>query len=468
MHTTFNQFPRVIKTQPRSLGGVHRAPMLLAIAGAAACVLAGCSANESTDIASALRPHGRTLSPEDFVSPGSGPAATPPNPTTALQITSPAEAALASDDALNVNTQAPRELDLGGNSPDIGADLSVTAAPGVPILSTLPVGQPLPVGGPAFVDAKVGDINGKPIFASTFFDRGTLTLEPLGPRLQQEAARRKPEEWRDFARKEIQGSLDSLIEDELLRAEAFATLTPEQKQGFFAFIQQLQKGTVSEAGGSAEAANERLKATEGLSLDEFLSQRQQSELIRFQLSEKIVKRVQVSRRDIELAYERFNAQFNPPPEYLFRIVATEPETVSAVQARIDAGEPFKDLASSDVNSYKRETGGLESRKLEGEIEKAAWFAGEALNTAARTLGEGKTVGPFAFGRRKAWLHLETVVRKSTPIYDAQLAIENVLRSERIAAERKRYIARLRSKASMSDVQETAARLLEIAESRYLP
>jgi hypothetical protein len=46
-------------------------------------------------------------------------------------------------------------------------------------------------------------------------------------------------------------------------------------------------------------------------------------------------------------------------------------------------------------------------------------------------------------------------------------IENVLRKERADAERKRYIAKLRSRASIGDTEETARRLLEIAETRYL-
>ncbi len=463
----------------------ERGGLLLAmVAGAAMVVpLAGCSFGGGESIESALKTSGSRLTPTDFVAAGSGNGS----------MSAPVQTSVPAEMVVDIGAaEAGGAIELGGAAFDangVGGAMSsaggsagdgagvpgpsatytstFTTTPGAPMLDD---SRAMPVGEPVFIDAKVGDINGKPIFASTFFDRGTLTLEPLGPRLREEAKRKKPAEWREFARKEINSALDSLIEDELLRAEALANLTPEQKQGFFAFLERVQKETVSQSGGSRESANEKLMESEGMDLATYMSQREQAELIRYQLSEKIFQRVQVSRRDIELAYTRYNDQFNPPPKYLFRIVAVRgdnPDAVAAMQSRIDAGEAFEEIAKSEMNTYKRAEGGLEARELKGELAKVSWFGSAALNDAARSLAPGATAGPITFGSGKAWLHLDSIEEKKISLYEAQTVIENGLRSERADIERRRYIAKLRSRASIGDTEETARRLLEIAESRYL-
>ena len=450
--------------------GFRSTLLVAALAGAVLTPLIGCSFGGGESIESAVKPSGTRLTPTDFVASNVVQAA----PTPAL-MPAPAEVSLDIGSA-----QTAEMLELGGvpfdangvgnsGSPQPSATYTATytTTAGAPLLEDA---RATPVGEPVFIDAKVGDINGKPIFASTFFDRGTLTLEPLGPRLREEARRMKPAEWREFARKEINRALDSLIEDELLRAEALANLTPEQKQGFFAFLERIQKETVSQSGGSREKANEALMESEGMDLATYMSQRSQAELIRYQLSEKIFQRVQVSRRDIELAYARYNDQFNPPPQYLFRIVAVRgdnPDAVATMQARIDSGESFEEIAKSELNTYKRAEGGLEARELKGELAKVSWFGSAALNDAAKTLTPGTTAGPITFGSGQAWLHLDSIEEKKISLYEAQTVIENGLRNERAEMERRRYIAKLRSRASIGDTEETARRLLEIAESRYL-
>lgn len=470
MSQELNRWSRVAGMMAKAPTASARLVVMCGVASLAS--IGGCEMGSSESIEASLRPAGTRLSPADF---STGAANGAPTSTAAMMVGATETAAVSS--VLDVNAaEASSSLDVGAALPSGAADATMpteaianyAATPGGPAMSE---SDSPPVGQPVFIDAKVGDINGKPIFASTFFDRGTLTLEPLGPRLREEAKRLKPAEWREFAREEINNSLDALIEDELLRAEALADLTPEQKQGFFAFLQRLQREQISQSGGSRDSANESLMESEGMSLAEFMSQREQAELIRYQLSEKIFQRVQVSRRDIELAYTRFNDQFNPPPKYLFRIVAVpagDAAGVAAMQARIDGGESFAAIAASEANTYKRPEGGLEPRELKTKIENASWFGSAALNDTAKALTPGRTAGPIDFGTRKAWLHLETIEVKSTSLYDAQIAIENALRKERADAERKRYIAKLRSRASIGDTEETSRRLLEIAESRYLP
>ena len=57
-----------------------------------------------------------------------------------------------------------------------------------------------------FVDAKIGDVNGKPIYATSF-------LEPLSARLRAEAEKMPRAEWMTFARERIREELDRSVED---------------------------------------------------------------------------------------------------------------------------------------------------------------------------------------------------------------------------------------------------------------
>lgn len=338
--------------------------------------------------------------------------------------------------------------------------------------------QPVAVGVPVLVDAKIGDINGKPIFASDFFDSGTPTQTPLGPRLAAEARKIGTGEgritlavWRRTAREQIAQSLDQLIEDELLRAEALSTFTAEQKQGFFAFMQRLQADVQRQYGGSRERLNEELESREGMSADQYFSQREQRELVRFQLTEKIYKRVNVTWRDIAQAYERFNEDFNPPPTLNFRMLTVpkdRAEDIERMKAEIASGKSIIEIAKSPLNRWKPREGGLEARQLKTELAKAEFFAVAPLNDAAKALRSGETSQPIEFGQFMAWLHLESIDEKRVPLYEAQLALENYLRDQKATAERRKYMSRLKARASITDEGDMRTRLLQIAEDRFLP
>jgi hypothetical protein len=315
----------------------------------------------------------------------------------------------------------------------------------------------------ALVDVKVGDINGRPVYANTF-------LDDMADQLRAEAARMKFPEWQKFAKDKIDEKLNREIRDELLRAEAVGNFSPEQKQGFLSFMKSVQERVQSQSLGSRAAADERLESTEGMSLDQYMKKREQEELIGFQLREKIEKRVSVPWRDIKQEYDRYFDSFNPPPKAQFRLVqipADKPDDIKAFEEKRAAGESFATLAADKtLNRYKPETGGLEEREIKGDRAKAGLFGNEALNAAARTISPGETVGPIKVGDNQAWLSLDSIIEKNRTLYDAQMDIESILKRRRAAEATDKYIARLRERASISSSKDMTSQLLTVAESRF--
>lgn len=352
----------------------------------------------------------------------------------------------------------------------IGASEGISdavASPGPPVLGA---GDVIAVGEPVLVDAKIGDINGKPVYASTFFDIGTPTQEPLGPRLASESRERTTQDWASYAQREINQRLDLIIQDELLRAEALSTLSPNEKQGLFAFVERLQKDRVREAGGSREALKRELEG-QGVTVEEWTRKREQTELVRYQIQQKILRRVNVSWRDIEQAYNgRFYDAYHHPPRYKFYLLtipATATDDRAAVEKDIAADRPFEEIAGGTLNRFRNERGGLEIREVPGDVAQASFFPNPALNDAAKQLSEKQTSQPVTMGENIAWLHLAAIERAPI-LYDAQLEIEDRLHRQRVNEALSRYLVRLQGRGNVSSIPEMRARLLEIAAERYSP
>lgn len=328
-----------------------------------------------------------------------------------------------------------------------------------------PAPAPRPRGSVELIDAKVGDINGRPIFASTFF-------EPIESRLIAEAQRLNRNEWRRVAAEDIiRPQLDNLIADELLRAEALASLTPAQRQGLRSFLTGFRRDLVSENLGSEQLARQRLQDGTGRTLDDALRDKETDTLIRLALNRQINRRINVSWRDIRQRYERDQNIFNPPPVARFRLIRTpndRPDDVTRIGERLNAGEAFDVVAQDTANTFERERGGLSESPVLGAFEQGEFFPAPALNERARALKPGETVGPFVLGNNTFWMRLDAVERTSISLYDAQLRINQELTLERRRREQQIYLARLQERARVSDRDEMLLRLLRIAEERYGP
>ncbi len=396
----------------------------------------------------------------------------------------PAAVPVAEAPAVTVGGGAERPPAAGALGATDGAfDVSVAAGP--PVLSG---DAPEPVGMPVLVEAKVGEINGRPI-------RVQELLDEVGPRLEATARRRtltrddydffgfrysgtgaeepiNRAQWLDFARAAFNSKLNGVLQDELLQAEARASLRPEQQMGLRYLVQEFAEQQRRESGGSQAELTRRLSEG-GKTVEQAKREREILLLIQYQLDEKIRKRVRVSWKDVRLWYERNYELFNPPAKATFRMIqvpADNAEALARVQGALKGGTPFAEVAATADNAFEPAKGGLwGDQTFTGEYAEATLFS-EPLNTLAQGLQPGAWGGPVDFAGARTFLYLDSVeqIRRPLSDRDVQLRIANVLNSMAFESEQRRYIERLKERASFSDLGEMTALLTEIAARRYWP
>lgn len=309
----------------------------------------------------------------------------------------------------------------------------------------------------------VGQINGRPVYASDFF-------APMDSRLRVEAGKRAPAEWMRYMREQVWNALRDRVRDELLLAEFQASLSPEQKLGVLAFAETLRSGLIRENLGSSELANRRYLEEEGLSLEDKIRLERDKELIRVQIRKVIGDRAYVAWREVVLAYEREEDLFRPAAKATFRIVQVptgDAERVERVKAALGAGESVEEIAKRE-SAFNASNGGMVEVTAPGVWEEATIFAAEELNLVARTLSAGQTSEPFEWSGSVVWLHLETLDRPpAKTLYDAQGEVYDALRRAQIAKEEARYFDQILSRASVSDLNKMRNDLEAIAVERYL-
>jgi len=314
------------------------------------------------------------------------------------------------------------------------------------------------------IEAKVGDINGKPIFTGTFF-------APIEDRLVAEASRLSAPGWRRSAQDIIATRLNGIITDELLRAEALSSLTPTQRVGLQAFLNKFRDNMLSENLGSSQLAKRRIERDKGVTLDEALKQKEVDTLVQLTLIQEVNRRVNVSWRDIKQRYERDIDKFSPPPTATFRVIRAfkdDQDTIDEIQSQLDAGTDFVKVAAGSLNNFNTQTDGMLQVVLDGPYETTEFFGPEVLNTQAQSLAIGDSVGPIEFGSSDYWIKLMDIEKTSVSLYDAQIQIQRDLTLERRKIVQRQYLNRLSARGSVASFDEVLARLLEIAQERYGP
>lgn len=463
-----------------------RAAMLIALAGSLFALPTGCSSSSD----SASTDSGRTLTQGEFVRTEPDPAkptavsaddqssATPATTTVGTRSADRGFLSIgdASAPATTIITRpAPSQRSESINNSNTSARSSTTTRG--PLQTT--VGAPPPVaakagakGEPIVVESLVGQINGKPVMASDI-------LEPLDGVLRASAEKAKDlPTWRREAAAAIVGELKRRIEDELVLAEARRTLSPEQRQGLFKFLEQVQGAMVSQQRGSAVAANELSETQSGRTLREEAQDRVDQELIRNELRQRVLPRVVVSWRDVQLEYERQADKFNPPAEYTFRMVyvsGIQNEAAAKLQALVSSGTSFAEIARNELNEFNRRESGRIVRSFSGPQTEGTFSPIPDLNTVMQQLAVGQIRGPIEYTpdkdrperKRTAFVYLEQIDQpEGVSLYDAQLQVENSLREERTGSEIGRYFERLRNRGNVSRVEVMAEQLMDIAVDRY--
>lgn len=412
---------------------------------AIACLLGGCAGSGSER--AAIR-----VSPAAFRGES---AIAEPAPVPAIPVVEPVPASPGQDVIVLTGApgseSSPRTVTLGAT--DLPADPAVASAPAPPPPST----------GGYLIDAFLGQVNGKPIYADAF-------LEPMDARLGAEAERLNDRDWQRFAASEIARALRDLLQDELLLAEFRASLTPEERIGIGAFIDRVRQGLISESGGSREVARTRLEEAEGLSLSEKVDDEVKRAFIREQIRREIADSVSVTFRDIEVYYDLHPEEFAPPGDAVFRIIqvpASDGERIARVEAALASGTPFEEIAGAE-SDFNRSSGGELSRELDApRFEEASLFAPAPLNEAARKLTVGRVTDRVDFNDAAWWIKLERLDREEPrTLYEAQFEIEQKLKAQRFTEAERRYFQRIVGRAGLADQEAVAIKLLEFAARRH--
>lgn len=370
---------------------------------------------------------------------------------------------LASQDYLSQQNTTDQSTDLSSESVTLTSPSIIEAQASQPPVST-PITNANQNGTLSLLDAKVGDVNGKPIFTNSFF-------APIEDRLTAEAGRLALPNWRNSAGQTIANRLDGIIADELLRAEALTSLTPTQRVGLQAFLNNFRTNLLSENLGSSQLASRRIQQEEGVTLDEALRQKEVDTLVQLTLITEVNRRVNVSWRDIKQRYERDIDEFSPPPTAMFRVIRVnkdDADTVNEVQSQLDSGTDFLKLAAGPLNNFNSDADGFHTVVIEDSFENTTFFGPEVLNEPTRNLSIGESAGPIELGSSIYWIKLMDIVQESISLYDAQLQIQRDLTFERRREAQKQYLDRLMERARVSSRDEVFLRLLQIAEERYGP
>lgn len=431
--------------------------------------LAGCAGSKSASPATVLRS-------EDFIAdPATMPTELPPAPTSApaarIDSVTPAPIAAAPDPILK----------------------DVVIQPGPPPIPTSE--ESTPAEAPALIDAKIGEMNGRAV-------RVEDVLRELGPRLSQVARERQMsgrewlalgitppaqprsinrQEWLGLSEYLVRDYLTQVLRDELLAAEARASLPPDRRMGLRAFVAETKEVKRRSVGGS-RAELERKLRNDNQNEERYGRDVEAKFLVSMQLEEKIRSRYRASWTDVKRYYNRNISLYQQPTRARFRwivVPAADAAGAELIQKELDAGKPFDEVARNPVNTYNPEEGGLfggGAIDFSGPYENATPFSSEELNRAAQPLKPREhTKRPVertepSGAKTLTWLYLERIEGggKSLGEPEVQLSIVDRLNGEAFKTGMSTYIESLVRRATFTDLDEMTRRLVNIMAERYWP
>jgi hypothetical protein len=310
------------------------------------------------------------------------------------------------------------------------------------------------------IDSVVGQVSGRPIFADAL-------LEPMAEELRAQAAQLDAREFANYAQARVFAQLREVVLSELFIAEAEASLTPEQQQGLFAMLRDLQERQISTGKGSRTITEERLLEELGLTIEEYTERERNTRLIWYLLNKKVEPRAIVSWKDVQREYERRKSEFNPAAGVTLKMLRlstqNDADRIDEVNSRLAAGESFDAIAESIGSSavvspdpFPMGPGGITDIPIN-----------EAFKPALAGLDVGQTSQPIEADGRVTWLHVVAIQQQpGKTLLDVQRQLYSELKVRRQTEEREEYIRTLLSRGIHDELDEMARRVLTVALLRY--
>ena len=313
------------------------------------------------------------------------------------------------------------------------------------------------------VDALVGQINGRPVYASKF-------LQPLEDRIMRIVSEMPRAQAQQEIARVVVDRFQQQVNSELVIAEAESMLTPENQQGVLAWLKDVQEQTTAAYGGNRTAATRSLEQQFGMTMEQYLNERRDEALANQLLQRRIEPRTIVSWRDVEREYAANEAEFNPQPTITVGRIAVrsaDEAKVKDVGDRLAAGEAFSAVAEA---AGVQQGGAWRDFKLpEGGLAQLDDLNPD-VRTALLAVEPGKATPPLKQGSSTVWFTILASTKGETrSIFDArlQLLLRASIAERRSVRERMRYLNGLRQRWISQNIQTMQDRLVRIAWDRYL-
>lgn len=307
------------------------------------------------------------------------------------------------------------------------------------------------------VDAMVGQVNGRAIYADQ-------VLEPMEDQLAAMGRQLRPGEFRRQAYQQILRYLRSMIADALLYGEARRGLTEIEHGGLKRVIQQHREELLRIYGqGSLALAEQNIKLQLESTLDQQVEKYRQTVVVQKLLHEKLIPRINVTKGDIIRYYREHNEQFNPPVIREIHVIrAPDSEVAQQVRGYLTEGQSFKSIAGSELNTWKRSEAGAMTAIGQKVFRQAP------LNKRMLGLAQGQyTDEPIQIDDAYWFLFMASIDRPaSRSIAEVQLEIKQILHQQQFRMLADEYRSRLFETGSFNTLEEMAEALTAIAANRY--
>ncbi len=316
-------------------------------------------------------------------------------------------------------------------------------------------------GEPVVIDSLIGQVNGRPIYADE-------VLGPVADQLRAEYERLSWQEFRPMLEQLVMQRLQEVVLNELFLAEARASLTQQQQQGLLAWMQQLEQDVVGRSGGVQSRAEQEVLAEEGRTLEEYLRLEEERVLIQQLMNDRVRHKAVVSWHDIERAYAARINEFQPPAQVVIgriRLRTTDEAGVQQVQASLDAGEPFAEVATQAGMA----DGGVWQRFDLPQAGIAGLEINEAYKPLLEGLAQGEVSAPLQRGSFTMWfamLERTQVAPRSLYDEDVQRQLQMELFNQAVSEAQAQFVQDVLQRGIYDELELMHNRTITIALTRF--
>ncbi len=302
------------------------------------------------------------------------------------------------------------------------------------------------------VDAMIGQINGRPMYASQIFEQvGTDTLQTLGQQFPRN-------EFRKQATVLLGQTLSQMVQDALILAEAEAGLTEQEQRGLFGALQKIREDIISTYRGVESEAEADLADVGGI--EGKLELERQKLLVQKYRAEKVFPGISVNRREVERYYQKNRDKYNPPASIkLALVVARDKSTADAVRAALSR--------STFAEAGKVEAARYLEQEFQSDLAEFEGLRSDEVNQKVRRLEIGQHTDATRTAAGMMWVKLLDIEQgEGKTLTEVYREIENQIRIQKFNQINREHVMELMKKGNYTPVENMLVVLMDVAMNRY--